>query len=177
MPLQQGPPTPPASAPTEHLPGASGPLRGGAGACRSGLNSANLVSTPRAEAGSPSLPLYASRPQHLQTVHFPSRCGRGGGNPSLTPTPPPENAFLTGTRCRARCKPCGRRTIPRHGAHNHRPPGPAARTAREWGAPGGPRHSGPGTPLEQPAASKSAGFTAPTPFDHTHPPPAPAHSA
>lgn len=54
---------PPASAPLVHLRRATGPLRGGTGACRSGLNSANLVSTPRAEAGSPSQPLSASRPQ------------------------------------------------------------------------------------------------------------------
>lgn len=62
MPLRHGPPTAPASARTIHLRGAPGALGGGTGACRSGLNSANLVSTPRAEAGSPSLPLNASRP-------------------------------------------------------------------------------------------------------------------
>lgn len=38
------------------------PLRGGTGACRSELNSANLISTPRAKEGGPSLPLNASRP-------------------------------------------------------------------------------------------------------------------
>lgn len=63
MPPRQGPPPPPASAPLVHLRRATGPLRGGTGACRSGLNSANPVSTLRAEAGSPSQPLNASRPQ------------------------------------------------------------------------------------------------------------------
>lgn len=110
------------------------------------------------------------------TVHFPSLGGRRGGNPRPAPAPPPANAFLPGTRCRARCKPCGRRTIPRRGAHNHRPPGPAARTAREWGAPSGPLHSGPGTPLGHPAAPRVQ-TSLPTPLRHTHPPPAPAHSA
>lgn len=148
-------------------PGRGGGLPKWAQLCKPRLNS------PR--RGREPLPATLRFPSsHLQTVHFPSRYSRGGGNPSLTPTPPPANAFLTGTRCRARCKPCGRSTIPRRGAHNHRPPGPAARTAREWGAPGGPRHSGPGTPLEQPAAPRvQASRPPPHSVTLTRPPPQP----
>nr|XP_051701063.1 proline-rich protein 2 isoform X2 [Oryctolagus cuniculus] len=69
----------------------------------------------------------------------------------------------SGTRRRARCKRCGRRTIPRRGAHNHRPPGPAARTAREWGAPGGP---------QRPAQAHLSGGPRPPPPHSPSPSPA-----
>lgn len=88
------------------------------------LQTASQLPAPR--RGTPpchsTLPVLTSP----NTVHFPSRGGRG--NPSPAPTPPPANASLPGTRCRARCTPSGRRTIPRRGAHNHSPPGLAART-------------------------------------------------
>lgn len=146
------------------------------------LQTLSQLSAPR--QGAP--PSHSTLPvlRSPNTVHFPSRGGRGGGNPSPAPTPPRANAFLPGTRCPARCKRCGRRTIPRRGAHNHRPPGPAARTAGEWGAPSCPRHSRPGTPLGHPTAPRvhllcrsPPTQPPPSPLGHTHPPPAPAHSA
>lgn len=111
-----------------------------------------------------ALPVLTS----LNTVHFPSR--RGGGNRSPAPAPPPENAFVPGTRSPARRKRCGRRTIPRRGAHNHRPPGPAARAARERSAPPALRA---GHTSRAPRSPQSAAFPAPITRSLTRPPPQP----
>lgn len=121
LPLQEGWPTPPASAPTVHLSGAPvRSLRAGTGPAQVGSTLQTSPQLPAPGLGTPpcrsALPVLTS----LNTVHFPSRRGRGGP-PSPAPAPPPENASVPGTRRPARCKRCGRRTIPRRGAHNHRP--------------------------------------------------------
>lgn len=116
MPLRQEPPLPPGfrsdGTPEQGTRSSRGRDRGlpkWAQLCKPHLNS------PR--RGGEPLPATQRFPSsYPQTVHFPSLGGRGGGNPSPAPTPPPANAFLPGTRCRARCKRCGRRTIPRRGA-------------------------------------------------------------
>lgn len=132
---------------------------------------------PASRQGAPpchsTLPVLTSP----NTVHFPSRGGRGGGNPSPAPTPPPENAFLPGTLCPARCKRCGRRTIPRRGEHNHRPSRTRCTRGPGEGCAGRPLALPPRHTSRAPRGPQSTAFTAP-PYSviliHS---PAPAHSA
>lgn len=123
---------------------------------------------PASRQGAPpchsTLPVLTSP----NTVHFPSRGGRGGGNPSPAPTPPPENAFLPGTLCPARCKRCGRRTIPRRGEHNHRPSRTRCTRGPGEGCAGRPLALPPRHTSRAPRGPQSTAFTAPPLLGHTH---------
>lgn len=164
----------PASAPTVHLSGAPvRSLRAGTGACPSGLNSANLASTPRARAGHPSLPLGASRPHIPKHSPLPF---------SPRPRRPPEPGPRPAARERLRPRDAAPRALqtvwPPHNTAARRaqspPPGPAARAGRERSAPGGPGAPGPAH-LSAPRGPQSAAFPAPS-LGHPprpRPPPAP----
>lgn len=122
---------------------------GATGACQSGLNCANRVSTPRAVARSPSLPLYASRP-HIPK-HSPLPFSRRQRPPEPGPRPAARERLPPGDAVRSPLQTAW----PRHNTAARRTQSPPPRTGgahgQEWGAPGSSGHLRLGAPLGRPA--------------------------
>jgi hypothetical protein len=156
-----------------HLRGALGPLEEGQGPAKVGSTLQTASQLPARWQGAPPCPSVLPV---LTSPNSPLPFSRRLQPPEPGPHPASRERLPPGTQSRARCKRCGRGTIPRRGAHNHRPPGPAARTTQEWGAPGSPGRLGPNTPLGHPATRRVKPSRPPT-LGHTRQPPALAQSS
>lgn len=148
-------------------------LNGATGAYQSGLNCANRVSTPRAVARSPSLPLCASRPHIPKHSPLPfslrQRPPEPGPRPAASERLPPEDAVQSPLQT----------AWPRHNTAARCTQSPPPRTGGahgpEWGAPRSPGHLKLGAPLRRPAGPGAQPPPLPV-LPYSRPPPTPAHS-
>lgn len=146
---------------------------GETGACQSGLNCVNRVSTPRAVAKEPlptTLRFPSPHPQTQSTSFLPEA--------EATRAWPPPRCQRTSTS-RGRGAESAANGVAaaqyRGAAHTIPPPRTGGAHGPEWGAPGSPRHLKLGAPLGRPASPGAQPPPLPALW-HTRPPPAPTHS-